>query len=107
MTWINTLFSINVFIVYVFERHLFACSATKTFCQKCVVLEAELKRLRSGGKLTSPVDQESMVAQAMAKAVEADSIPSRAPAKGKAEPQVDTSMVSQMTPRQSTKAVDR
>ncbi|XP_038047531.1 protein phosphatase 1 regulatory subunit 21-like [Patiria miniata] len=65
--------------------------------QKCVVFESELKRLRAGGgKVVSPIDQESMVAQAMAKAVEVDSIPSRASDKGKAEPQIDTSMLGQL-----------
>ncbi|XP_022101268.1 protein phosphatase 1 regulatory subunit 21-like [Acanthaster planci] len=77
------------------EAQLVQIKLTKE-SQKCVVLEAELKRLRSGGKVTSPIDQESMVAQAMAKAVEVDTIPSRAPAKGKTEPQVDTSMLGQL-----------
>ena len=62
--------------------------------QKCVVIEEELRRLHSGGKGVSPVDQGSMVAQAMAKASEVDTIPGHGGGTRKSQPQIDTSMVS-------------
>ncbi|XP_033630573.1 protein phosphatase 1 regulatory subunit 21-like [Asterias rubens] len=64
--------------------------------QKCVVIEEELRRLHSGGKGVSPVDQGSMVAQAMAKASEVDTIPGHGGGTRKSQPQIDTSMLGQL-----------
>ncbi len=64
--------------------------------QKCVVIEEELRRLHSGGKGVSPVDQGSMVAQAMAKASEVDTLPGHGAGTGKSQQQIDTSMLGQL-----------